>query len=99
MFFGVYTEKVLGLEPSKLSVDWAEQRISIPDLSNAIIQSFIRTKRSPRTLVSLFDYPREGGIGRIAELLKERILGKGGESCSVSILRSSNITDRRGQGT
>ena len=79
VFFGDYTEKVLGVEPSNISPDWAEQRISIPDLSNAIFKSFIRTKNNPRTFIPLFYYPREGGIGRVAELLKERILRNGGK--------------------
>ena len=78
MFFGVYTEKILGIEPSRLSADWAEQRIAIPGLSSAIIKSFVKTRNHPRTFIPLFDYPREGGIGRVAELLKERIFRKGG---------------------
>jgi protoporphyrinogen oxidase len=79
MFFRAYTEKVLGIESSKLSSDWAEQRISVPDLSTAIIHSLVKTKNRPRTLTSLFYYPREGGIGKVAELLRERILKKGGK--------------------
>lgn len=79
VFFGVYTEKVLGIEPSNISTDWAEQRISIPDFFKAMTQSLIKTKNNPRTFTPLFYYPREGGIGRVAELLRERILRNGGK--------------------
>ena len=97
MFFGVYTEKILGIEPSRVSVDWAEQRVAIPGLSSAIIKSFVKTRNHPRTFISLFDYPREGGIGRIAELLKARILRKGGQVVLNVALKK--VKRGRGKGT
>jgi protoporphyrinogen oxidase len=98
IFFRAYTEKILGIEPSNVSPDWAEQRISIPDLSTAIIKSFVKTKNNPRTFTSLFYYPREGGIGRVAELLKEGILRKGGKillNVDVKRIKSSRFNGEK----
>jgi len=94
IFFGVYTEKVLGIEPSNISPDWAEQRISIPDFFKAMVKSCIKAKNNPRTFIPLFYYPREGGIGRVAELLKERILRNGGRvllNADIKKVKSSSF--------
>jgi protoporphyrinogen oxidase len=96
LFFEAYTEKVLGIEPSNISIDWAEQRISIPHFFKAMIKSWIKTKNNPRTFTPLFYYPREGGIGRVAELLKERILKDGGKvllNVDIKKVKSSRSKD------
>jgi protoporphyrinogen oxidase len=64
IFFKTYTEKVWGIPTSKLSADWAAQRIKGLSLSKAVINAF---KGKPRdgsavikTLIDTFSYPRLG---------------------------------------
>lgn len=57
-FFGVYTEKVLGIPPARISSDWAKQRIAIPSLWDALVHPLLKRKRCHRRHVSKFVYPR-----------------------------------------
>jgi protoporphyrinogen oxidase len=78
IYFGPYTEKLWGIHPSRLSPDWASQRISVPSLSGLVRETlFPRGDKGARSLVSVFHYPR-GGIGRIAEALASRVAVAGG---------------------
>lgn len=79
LFFGHYTEKLLGLDPSRISKDWASERISLPGLLAPLMNAVWKPMRTARTLVSRFSYPEQGGIGRIARELEERISRNGGE--------------------
>jgi len=79
LFFGAYTEKAWGMAPSRISADWASQRISQKSLWDAVK----RTLRPPsdgevRGLVREFYYPRTGGIGAIARRYAEKIEERGG---------------------
>ena len=65
LFFGQYTEKAWGLHPSKISSDWASQRITLLNLWDTIKKTLQRPDAgdTPRTLVRSFIYPKYGGIG------------------------------------
>lgn len=63
IFFKTYTEKLWGIECSKISSDWASQRIKGFSLSQAIFYAFFGrwfTKNKPRTLSDEFFYPTYG---------------------------------------
>ncbi len=77
-FFKPYTEKLWGIPAARLSSDWAAQRISTPDLKQAIIKSIGLTGSKPRSYASKYHYP-EGGIGQIFEAMAQDIERKGGK--------------------
>lgn len=63
IFFKTYTEKVWGIECSKISSDWAAQRIKGFSLSKAIFYAFFGRwykKNAPRTINNAFYYPSQG---------------------------------------
>lgn len=77
IFFGQYTAKIWGMAPSRLSRDWAAQRISILSLGDAIKQMLIKPKEDPRTYTKKYYYC-EYGIGQIAEKMAGKIKNNGG---------------------
>lgn len=77
IYFGPYTAKLWGIDPDRLSPDWASQRITVPGLGGLVRETLLPRREKVRSLVSLFHYPR-GGIGRIAEALAGRIVSAGG---------------------
>jgi len=77
IFFGQYTAKIWGLPPSRISKDWAAQRISIVSLGDAVRQLIFKPKEDPRTYTRTYYYC-DLGIGRIAERMTERIEATGG---------------------
>jgi len=79
IFFGTYTQKVLGLPPSKISKDWAQQRIHLLSLWSVVENAIFKSKNPPRAHTNNFYYPREGGIGQIAEALAKKILENGSQ--------------------
>jgi protoporphyrinogen oxidase len=64
IFFKTYTEKVWGIPTSKISADWAAQRIKGLSLSRAIINAFrggaSNEGSTIKTLIDTFEYPRLG---------------------------------------
>ena len=68
-----YTEKLWGLPCSKISSDWASQRIKGLSLKEVIKNSVIKLKNGPKTLVNQFYYP-DTGTGLIYEKIKERTI-------------------------
>lgn len=66
LFFGRYTEKSWKMPPSEISGDWASQRISQLNLTDAVRKTLFRPRDAPRGLVTEFLYPEVGGIGEIA---------------------------------
>jgi len=73
IYFKEYTEKVWGIECSRISAEWVAQRINGLSLSKAIKNAFFRfSGKDIPTLAESFLYP-ELGIGRISERLKEEI--------------------------
>ena len=73
LFFKTYTEKVWGIECSRISAQWGMQRIKGLSLRTAIIDAFWeKRKKDAVTLVKHFTYPRKG-IGVICDKLAETI--------------------------
>src|SRR5262249_58655821 len=66
LFFGQYTEKAWGMPPSRISADWASQRISLLSLADTVKKTLFPPRDVPRTLVTDFIYPEHGGIGGLA---------------------------------
>ncbi len=73
IYFKEYSEKVWGIECSRISSEWVEQRIRGLSLSKAIKNAFFKfTGKDIPTLADRFLYPQLG-IGRISEKLKEEV--------------------------
>ncbi len=87
IFFGTYTHKVLGLPPHQISKDWAQERINLLSLWSAMQETLFRSQGPARAYANHFYYPKEGGIGRIAENLKKKILENGSQ-----VLLNTRIT-------
>lgn len=77
-FFKPYTEKLWGIAASKLSDEWAGQRISLLDAKDALLKSLGLTKTTPRTFAVKYLYPKRG-IGEIFEFMADEIERMGGE--------------------
>ena len=73
IYFKVYSEKVWGIDCSRISAEWVDRRINGLSLGKALKNAFFRAsgKKIP-TLVDKFFYP-ELGIGRISERLRDGI--------------------------
>jgi len=93
VFFKEYTEKTWGLPCSEISSDYAAQRISLLNLWDAVIKSIFKSKNIPRTYVSQFYYPREGGIGKIAKKYEEKIAKYGGRVFLGTEIEAINVSD------
>ena len=59
-FFKTYTEKVWGISCSELKAEWAAQRIKDLSLKTALLSMFVKPKKTIKTLIDEFDYPRLG---------------------------------------
>jgi len=73
IYFKVYSEKVWGIDCSRISAEWVDRRINGLSLAKALKNAFFRVsgKKIP-TLVDEFYYPKLG-IGRISDRLKDEI--------------------------
>ena len=101
IFFGTYTQKVLGLPPAKISKDWAKERINLLSLWSVMEETVFASKNPRRAYANNFYYPKEGGIGGIAEALRQKIVESGSEillnadiksiKCEEKILNKSKI--------
>jgi protoporphyrinogen oxidase len=60
IFFKAYTEKVWGISCSELKAEWAAQRIKDLSLRTALLNMFLQSKKTIKTLIEEFDYPRYG---------------------------------------
>jgi len=78
LYFGPYSAKLWGIEPTKISADWAAQRISLLNLWDVFLRLLGKKKNMPKTYATKFYYP-EKGIGRIPERMAEVIEEKGGK--------------------
>ena len=105
-FFKTYTEKVWGMPCSKISADWASQRIQGMSLGRAVLGAFGFRQSTIKTLAQEFDYPRFGA-GMMWERTRDEITNMGGEvimgKTVVKIERQNNrvesITTRANDGT
>jgi protoporphyrinogen oxidase len=73
IFFKEYSEKVWGIDCSRISAEWVDRRIQGLSLSKAIVNAVFKKRAGDiPTLVDSFTYPRLG-IGRISDVLKDGI--------------------------
>jgi protoporphyrinogen oxidase len=73
LYFKEYSEKVWGIDCSKISAEWVAQRIKGLSLAKAVKSALFKFKgKDLPTLADRFLYP-ELGIGRIADRLQEEI--------------------------
>lgn len=88
IYFREYSEKIWGIECSKISMEWLAQRIKGLSLGIAIRDAFFRFNGNNNiaTLADKFVYPSKG-IGRISERLKEEIEKKNMVLLNVSVER------------
>lgn len=84
LFFGTYTEKAWGIPPSRISPDWASQRITLLNLWDVVKKTLFRSGNTPRTYVSKFQYPVTGGVGAIS-VGYERIIKEHGSSVETGV--------------
>jgi len=77
-FFGPYTHKLWGIHPSKISADWAAERISLLHLGDALVRMAGLRKTAIRTYARRYRYPRYG-MGQIYEAIAKDIRRRGGE--------------------
>jgi protoporphyrinogen oxidase len=76
-FFGPYTEKLWGMPPSRISADWAAERISLLDLSDVALR-LVGLRRTPtRTYARRYLYPRLG-MGQLYRVIAADIAARGG---------------------
>lgn len=88
LFFGRYTGKTWKMPPEEISGDWASQRISQLSLGDTVKKTLLRPRNAPRSLVTEFIYPREGGIGEIARGYAREIEARGGTIiCGAPVTR------------
>jgi protoporphyrinogen oxidase len=97
IYFREYSEKVWGIDCSRISAEWVSQRIKGLSLAKAVKNAFFRLNgKDLPTLADEFLYPALG-IGRIADRLREEI-EKGGDvftGTSVDrIMHSGSRIDR-----
>jgi protoporphyrinogen oxidase len=95
-FFKTYTEKVWGIPCSTLKAEWAAQRIKDLSLKSAVMNMFFKPRRTIKTLVEEFDYPRLGP-GMMWNAVKQEIERRSGRvhlrSDVLRIHRTGNRID------
>lgn len=73
IYFKQYSEKVWGIDCSRISAEWVAQRIKGLSLGKAVKNAFFKfSGKGLATLADRFDYPGLG-IGRISERLRDGI--------------------------
>jgi protoporphyrinogen oxidase len=95
IFFGTYTEKTWQIPPSQISPDWASQRITLLNLWDVVKKTLTRPKDVPRTYVSKFIYPKEGGIGSIAKGYQAILEKHGGAVVCDAAVKKLKVADGR----
>jgi protoporphyrinogen oxidase len=78
IFFRAYTEKVWGVSCSELKAEWAAQRIKDLSLRTAVMNMLFKPRRTIKTLIEEFEYPRLGP-GMMWEAVTEEVRRRGGE--------------------
>ncbi|MGH7820939.1 MAG: NAD(P)/FAD-dependent oxidoreductase, partial [Candidatus Binatia bacterium] len=95
-FFKAYTEKVWGIPCSELKAEWAAQRIKDLSLRTAILNMVYKPRRTIKTLIEEFDYPRLGP-GMMWNAVRETVESRSGvvrlNSDVVRIERTGNRID------
>lgn len=76
-FFGPYTQKLWGIHPSLISADWAQERISLLDLTDVALR-LLHLRRTPtRTYARRYLYPRHG-MGQLYRAIADDVTAHGG---------------------
>jgi protoporphyrinogen oxidase len=92
-FFKAYTEKVWGIPCTELKAEWAAQRIKDLSLKSAVMSMLFKPKKTIKTLIEAFDYPRLGP-GMMWRAVRERIESAGGsvktEAHVVRVVRNGS---------
>jgi protoporphyrinogen oxidase len=91
-FFKSYTEKVWGIPSDELKAEWAAQRIQDLSLKTALTTMFLKPRRTIKTLIESFDYPRQGP-GMLWTAVKNRVEARGG-----AVQMNSNVVGINRQG-
>jgi len=95
-FFKSYTEKVWGIPCTELKAEWAAQRIKDLSVGSILVSMFFKPKKTIKTLIEEFDYPRQGP-GMMWRAVKDRVQEGGGvvrqNSDVVGIRRTGNRID------
>ena len=76
-FFGPYTEKLWGIPASRISADWAAERISLLDLKDVALRLAGLRRTPTRTYARRYLYPRLG-MGQLYAIVAEDIVRRGG---------------------
>ena len=102
MFFKDYTEKVWGVECSKISPEWGAQRIKGLSIGKALLHAVrskvgrgaadIAQKGVETSLIERFMYPKLGP-GQMWEAVAERVVERGGEIRMRTRLVALQMTD------
>lgn len=90
IFFGPYTEKLWGISPTKISSDWASQRISLLNLCDVVLRLFKLKGGTPRTYAQKYFYPKEG-IGQMFDVMRDVILSDGGSIIFNAEVKKVNV--------
>ncbi len=93
-FFKAYTEKVWGISCGELRAEWAAQRIRGLSLKTALLGMFRTPRRTIKTLIQEFEYPRLGP-GMMWEAARDAIVRRGGRvrlGCEVVAIRRRGST-------
>ena len=75
-FFEGYTRKLWGIEPTELSGDWADQRISLMDLKDVARRLLPAGGKGLRTYARTYRYPRLG-FGMLFDRLADHVRDSG----------------------
>ena len=78
LFFGPYTRKVWGVDPSMLAAAWAPRRIMVNGLAGFIKALLVSEHQRPATTTRHYLYPRRGA-GQLYEGLADRAERAGAE--------------------
>jgi protoporphyrinogen oxidase len=96
MFFKTYTEKVWGISCSDLRAEWAAQRIRGLSLKTAVLSMFLPPRRTIKTLIDEFEYPRLGP-GMMWRALRDEVERRGSSvqlgSEVIAIRRRGNVIE------
>lgn len=94
IYFKEYSEKVWGIDCSRISAAWVAQRIKGLSLAKAIKNAFFKfSGRNLATLTDSFTYPALG-IGRISDRLREEIETTGAVHTGAKIVRVNHDSSR-----
>ena len=90
IYFKEYSEKVWGIDCSRISKGWVERRIQGLSLAKAVKNAFFKfSGKGIPTLADTFYYPRLG-IGRISERFQEEINKQGRLYTDTGVVRLSH---------